>query len=401
MKNITSFLQKNYQILIFIYILMAPLSYHLLPYMGVYGSDLLMQFYFNNCSALSHGANNLYDLAGSMCNDAHNLYYAYPVLIFRFFSYAKLFNLHESFYYIWCGAIILTLLFQPFIWLKNKGPKFYKYYFAFGLISLIQAPSFFALERGGTDIIFIIPWTMAMFFGLKDLWIFSGIFMAIAALLKIYPVMAIAPIIFGLFLTEKNKVNFLKCALAIIATVIIAFAFDWDLWKIFVFEILPREAKLTIGTNTIGHSLIGPFSKFFVYPLMIGFWILFARLFAIKNNHYKKIAFAGTLALSTYFNGHSFDYNLIAVFPFIYLSYELYLDSESPLKDNPQVMWAVILLSLTLLGPANIIFGQFKFTNKIKLLIEIFAYALIPINILIKENISPLTGRPYKNDSKF
>jgi hypothetical protein len=276
------------------------------------------------------------------------------------------------------------MLALPFIWIKKKN---YKLFIAMGAISLFQAPTYFALERGGTDLTFLIPWIAATILGINNYWILAGIFMALAALLKVYPVMAIIPIILGLFIDSKDKykLSFLKCGFAMLFTLILVFSFDFNLWKIFILEILPRESKLTIGTNTIGHSLIGPFSKIFVYPVMLYFWYMLIKVFSIKTYNYKKFVFAMALAMSTYFTGHSFDYNLISVYPLIYVLIELYFDSESPIKNSQNLLWSIILLILTILGPSNYIFGFFKLTNKIKLLIELMAFCLIPITILRNE----------------
>lgn len=377
--------QTRFQIGLLLYLLLAPISYHLLPFMGFYGSDLSMQYLYNTCTNLSAYSANLYQLTGLMCNDAHNLHYAYPVLIYRLFSFTKFFNHFGPFYYFWLGLTTLTIVISPLVWLNNRGTKFFLFCLGIGILSLIQAPSFFALERGGTDVIFLIPWMLAAYFGLKDKWSVAGVFMALAALLKLYPVMAITPILLGLFLEDKKKGQFFKCGFFIALTVAIVFALDWHLWKTFIFDILPNETKHHIGTNAIGHSLIGPFPKLFVYPVMAIFWILYARVFALKTTGYRKLAFSGALVMSTYFNGHSFDYNLITAYPFIYLCFELYLAKESPLKGNQQIMWGILILCFTLLGPANYIFGFFKFTIRIKLLIELLAFALIPLAILKTE----------------
>lgn len=376
--------EKKFQILLLIFILLPMASYHLLPYMGIYGSDLSMQFFFHHCEKLQPHAANLFELAGDMCNDPRNTHYAYPVLIFRFFSFLKYFDSFQPFYILWSSLIALTLLFQPFFWLqKYKKTSMLLIYFIAGILSLIQAPSYFAIERGGTDIVFLIPWMIAAYFGIKNKWFLSGIFMSLAALLKVYPAMAIMPIMLGLLFEEKSKTHFIKCAAAGIITAAIIVALDLELWKTFILTVIPYETKFTIGTNAIGHSLIGPFSKIFVYPVMIMFWWLFAQLFALKN--YKKLAFAGTLALSTYFNGHSFDYNLITFFPFFYLCVEMYFDLNSNLRKDWRLMWGIIILCLTILGPSNFIFGFFKFTMRVKLLLELFSYALIIITILKTE----------------
>ena len=356
-----------------------------MPYIGFYGSDLSMQYFYTHCPGLALGSENLYQMTGIMCNNANNTHYAYPVLIYRFFSFTTFFNSFKMFYYFWSALIILTIMSLPYLWLKKQSHKFNLVYFAIGIITLIQAPSYFALERGGTDIAFLIPWMFATYLALKERWILAGIFMAAAALLKLYPVMAIMPIMLRLFIDDKNKIKFLKCCMVITVTVLINFALDWHLWKTFISEILPIETKYSIGTNAIGHSLIGPFPKLFVYPLMILFWFLYAQVFALKNNWSKKFTFAGVLAMSTYFNNHSFDYNLITAFPFIYLCFELYFDTESPYFGNQQIMWGILLLSFTLLGPANYLFSHFKFIMRMKLLIELFAFASIPLAILKKE----------------
>ena len=378
--------ERNFQIFLLTYFLLAPLSYHLLPFVGLYGTDLGMQYYYNKCALLSPNAENLFRLTGEMCSDPSNGRYAYPVLIFRLFSFANFFKSFQSLYYFWTALISITIISAPYLWMKKRNKKFW-FYLGIGIISLLQAPSFYALERGGTDITFLIPWIFATYFGLKEKWILAGVMMAIAALFKLYPVMALMPILLALFLdtSDKNKINFFKCGLAIGLTVLIIFLLDWHLWKTFVFEILPKETKYGIGTNAIGHSLIGPFPKFFVYLLMIVFWILYAKVFNLGHRSYKKLTFAGVLAMSTFYTSHSFDYNLITAFPFIYLCFELYFDSESPMKNNQQLMWSILLLSFTILGPGNYIFGAFHFIVRIKLLLELLAFLLVPLAILKKE----------------
>lgn len=379
--------------LIIAYLLLAPLSYKLLPYMGFYGADVSMQYNFHHCSLLESSSEKLYEVAGIDCNDPVNKYYAYPVLIYRFFSWATLFTDFQNYYYFWSALIILTLLSLPFFWLKTPNLKSGLLYFSLACLSLIQANSYYALERGGTDITFLIAWMIASYFALKEKWFLSGSFMALAALLKLYPVMAIIPLLMGLFLQEKErlksaffKTRFFYICLGLASTGGLVLALDYQLWSTFIFKVLPHETKFHIGTNAIGHSLIGPFPKVIVYIVMFGFWFILAKIFAQNDLRMKRFALAGTLGLSTYFTNHSFDYNLITLFPLLYIIGELYFDNKLKLFNNKVFAWSFLILILTTLGPSNILFGTFKFLIRMKLILEISSLALICYSVFKQSN---------------
>lgn len=370
--------------LLIAYLLLAPLSYKLLPYMGFYGADVSMQYNFHHCSLLENSSEKLYEVAGIDCNDPVNKYYAYPVLIYRFFSWAPFFTNFQSFYYFWTALLILTLLSLPFFWLKTPNLKLGLLYFSLACLSLVQANSYYALERGGTDITFLIAWMIASYFALKEKWFLSGSFMALAALLKLYPVMAIFPILLGLLFQEKEKIKsaFFKTrlfyiCLGLATTGGLVLALDYQLWSTFIFKVLPHEAKFHIGTNAIGHSLIGPFPKAIVYIVMFGFWFVLAKIFAQNDLRMKRFALAGTLGLSTYFTNHSFDYNLITLFPLLYIAGEFYFDKEFNLKNSKYYTIGFLLIVVMALGPSNLLFSHFKFLIRIKLILQIVGLSLM------------------------
>lgn len=375
------------------YLLLAPLSYKLLPYMGFYGADLSMQYNYHHCSILQNDSSKLYDISGTMCQDNINTHYAYPVLIYRFFSWAPLFNNFSTFYSFWTSLIILTLLALPFFWLKKTSLKGKCLYLGFGIISLTQAVSYFALERGGTDITFLIAWMIATYFGLREKWFLSGAFMAFAALLKLYPVMAIIPILIGIFIQEKANLKthffqnrFFYCSLGLGTIGILTLLLDKHLWEIFIFKILPNETKYHIGTNAIGHSLIGPFPKIVVYLVMLFFWLLYAKIFTHPDARMKRFAFAGTLGMSTYFTNHSFDYNLITLLPLIYIAGEFYFEKESPFRKNTSFSWSFALICLTAFGPSNLVFSPFHFLIRFKLIIQVTALGILAYTVWKEKN---------------
>jgi hypothetical protein len=95
---------------------------------------------------------------------------------------------------------------------------------------------------------------------------------------------------------------------------------DYQLWFEYLVDVLPKWSKSTTGVLNLAHSfksINAPFGSLFYFSALV-VWSLSAWKTAKHNVHW---VFASGLALSTFNNGVSFDYNLVTVFPLLIIGF--------------------------------------------------------------------------------
>lgn len=372
----------NFKFFIFLgatWSLLAFLSYALLPKMPIWGADVSMQYFFHKCINFDP-SKTIYAVSGNFCGDNINLFYAYPPIIFRFFSFSRLFNDYNNFYYFYVSLVFICIFSIPFIMRKFFTNISISSSFLLSILLLFQAPSYYSLERGGTDIIFTIPWMFASIFFLQKKIAFAAILMCLSVLLKLYPAIAILCVTLSYIHFKKYlSKDFCIYALSGGVSTVFFILVDFNLWKDFFTIALTKANSMPIGTNAISHSLVGPFNKFIVYALMFYFCFSFSKLIASKNNDLKALGLFTAIGFSTYFSNHSFDYNLVTIYPLIIFLIFSQIDDSNRLFRNKYLILSIALFILTIFGPSNLVFSAHKYTIKLKLLLQIISFQLIYI----------------------
>jgi len=307
-------------------LLLSVSSYKMIPFGNIDGLDFNNVYQFITCSEIikKDFAGNIYIASPAVCGDVNERPFVYPPLLYHSLSWVKLFPTFESALIGWRIFTILSMLLCLYFWVNNF--RHYLYSLPFTIILLMQFPSMFALERGGSDILIIIFWTISYSLFKRKYFYISGIFASAAALAKIYPIFSLAIITCSLltksFLDDPKKIISrekisTKFIIGVISAMILNTFLFRDQWFGF-FKLISNFASWETPLTYLSHSLqsiLAPkiFSKL-IFLFMISIWTIKA-IFDKKND--PKISFAGTLAISTYYSNVTYDYNLITTYPFL------------------------------------------------------------------------------------
>jgi hypothetical protein len=291
-----------------------------------WGADLQNLVAYQACTK---GGANPYLIPGKVCGDLWTRSLFYPPLMFHSYVWTRGLKL-ETAMYLWCSFILLAFAGCFWAWRRMALPERRDRRdwvpVAFGLLLIVQYPSLFTLERGGSDIGPLFLWTVAAVFLIRGRLIPAGLAAGLATAYKLYPVFPCAAATIGLLLgswgaNRRPRTDFLRFGgAAALAFFAVSAIFRRDsLW--FFKHVLPDVSSLRMGTSVYGHSI----------PAMCGTHDLFANLICLGLvgtwtwasrrglREEPALTLAGLLAMSTYFAGISHDYNLITAYPLLLL----------------------------------------------------------------------------------
>jgi hypothetical protein len=231
--------------------------------------------------------------------------------------------------YIWSVAIVLGLGLAMAVWSRTVRPdmpdKRNWELPIFGCLLILQYPSAFALERGGTDLWPVLLCSLGAWLLVRGRVLLSGFFFGTATAYKLYPMFACLVIGVGLLLMWfrrrcKDELDWLWFGLgALVAFVGCYLTFLQDS-TLYFRDVLPRFSNEVSGPVVYTHSIsnfVRPFKHlgWFIGVMVLALWSWAASCAFIRKDF--ALALAGSLALSTYFAGVSFDYNLIGSYPLL------------------------------------------------------------------------------------
>jgi hypothetical protein len=256
--------------------------------------------------------------------------------------------------YIWADKNILSILFS------------------LGLF--LTFPNLFLLERGNSDLFIVLFWSLAYFCFSQKKSALTGVFLAISVFSKLYPVYAL--IVLAAFYNKKSQ-DQLKVFKAFIISAICIALISPFLWFEYLVDVLPGWSSAKTPIYNLAHSL-----KSLPYPIIgsgiFYFCFLFWIMAALKAGE-KRLGwiFAGGLALSTFHNGVSFDYNLVTVFPLAILGFNYFSTYFSTRSNNKLLASCFLLLFFTVFGSRQV-FINFEIYPHIRLYILGLILMIIP-----------------------
>src|SRR5437016_5580229 len=156
-------LSKRYRLLLILLIGSIP-AYRLIPFHAFWGLDLHNLYVFHNCES----RNRPYLIAGSLCGDSLGREMFYPPFLYWCFFWLR----HVSFrtaILLWTISIPIAL----FLSFRNWAPLSRKK-LALWLLLLVQFPVVFAMERGNSDILVVLLWTLSFVFFRSHRFFLSG-----------------------------------------------------------------------------------------------------------------------------------------------------------------------------------------------------------------------------------
>lgn len=354
--------KKLFILLNFLIIIISILDYKAIPFYDKLGLDFSNQYGFHHCV---DDSKVVYKRPAVDCLDFEARPYIYPPLLYVFFSWTRIFDSVDYAYYFFVALYFVSFIAIVYIWSDKKLTSLF---FGFGLF--FTFPSLFLIERGNSDLFITLTWSLGYFFYTKKKQWKAGFLLAFSVFAKLYPLYGIV-ILAGQFI--RNFLENVKTVKSFIISAILLVLLTPNLWFVYLVDVLPKWSKSSLPLMSIAHSLKSlPMLGGMIFLLMIISWFIASY----KSSRDKMgLVWAGAIAISTFNNGVSYDYNLVTFFPLALCLFNYLLDSE------------LSVLKYIFLGICFFIFGSryplesFQSYLHVKLLFVSISLITIPIII--------------------
>jgi hypothetical protein len=342
----------------FLVISMASLRY--MPLQQPLGLDLHNVVVYQKCA--THRSPYLID--GRTCGDVYGRYMSYPPLLFHSFRWLRPLTLHEALR-IWTRVSVLAMGLVLYIWARWMAPRVADRSWEtliFGGLMLFQYPFVFEIERGQTDVVPVVLFTVGALWFTRKKYALSGAMVGLATAYKLYPVFACIVVTIGLFLAwlksdRRGAANWLRFGASAVGGFVAANLPFLSDAKLYFLKVLPGVSRAYIPATdwVYAHSyssLAGPQYAAFSWAICAGFvalWGWAAGQAILRDD--APLALAGGLAISTYFSAFAFDYALVTTYPLLMLLF---------LRARVTDRWGVFALGLFAIFGEHQIFSDPK-----------------------------------------
>jgi hypothetical protein len=325
-------LDRRAKFLLLVGLLVASLAaLPALPFMLPWGADLQNVHAYVRCAH----AKSPYLIGGAQCGDLWGRAFYYPPFLFHFFFWMRRLTL-ETTMRIWTVCLYLGFAAIFYLWTcqivrqplaEREGDRHEVPVFC--VLLLFQYPFVFAVERGNTDTPAILFYTLAAFWFMRRRLGLAGAAAGLAAGFRLYPALAVMVVTLALLLAGRAKdrridrwgwLRFGSGALGVFVATLLAFPRDS---LTYLRNVLPGFANTFTFPCEFSHSIptyVGaeyPAFAVLIAIALLGLWAWAgARAIARGDDWW---ALAGALAVSTYNQRTSWDYNLITVYPLLVL----------------------------------------------------------------------------------
>jgi hypothetical protein len=315
-------------LLVVAFLVLCVASLQVMPVLTPWGADLQNLQAYARCAS---GGRSPYEIAGRACGDLWGRPFFYPPFLLACFRWTRPLTLATAMH-VW--TVFLFAAFAAIFWAWARklapartpaAPGERHQVVIFCALLLLQFPFVFALERGNTDTVNVLLYSLAgVLFMRRRIW-WAGVAAGVAAGFKLSPIVAIVTMTGALLLSRGRLgawtwLRFSGGALAAFALTLLVFFRDS---RTYVFQVLPKYADTLTPLNAWNHatpSFVGGNYPRFALLLglgLLGVWV-WAGARALERGD-DGLALAGALAVSTYVQKTSFDYNLISVYPLLLL----------------------------------------------------------------------------------
>jgi hypothetical protein len=246
----------------------------------------------------------------------------YPPLLYWSFSWLRLFDLVTA-VRIWTAAILAGVFASCLAWTDDDAQPLRRHWptLLFVALLLVQYPTMFGTLRGSNDVIVLALWSVAFVLAGRERWVSAGVLCGLATAIKIYPL--VPTCLVGLALLLSNRRRFVRFTTGVVA----AGALSAVLLARDTLEYLPILRQWS-GERLLpaiyGHALLAivpiPHVGRLISLALLGAWMI--AVFLRRGDDDRPMLFAGSLAISTYFAGTSYDYNLMTAYPLMLLLFE-------------------------------------------------------------------------------
>jgi hypothetical protein len=351
-------------------------SVRTIPFLELWGADLQNLHAFHHCAM----RDDPYRATGAMCQDSLGRDMFYPPLLYWSFAWTRLVSFRAAIV-VWDIAIALIMFFLARAWI---GPAS-RAATAFWLLLLAQFPLLFAIERGNNDVLVVLVWSVAFVLFSRGFVVLSGVLAGTCVALKLYPAFAVAVLAVGLLrfesLAGRRWVQFVCGAGLALALAVVALPADTAMY---LTQVLPRFQPWDFVIDPFSHPMpmlfpSQPAVGHVVSASLLLLWLFVARRrVAIDPGP----AFAGALAISTYFTSVSYDYNLLTVYPLLWLLFDR--SRDRPFGRS----WALLMLGLVAIVVDRGLF-EGPVLARVHVLLQVAWLALTALHFLRDENQRP------------
>ncbi len=328
-------------VLVFLIATLAVLTVSLLAYRSIpphtqFGVDFHNLWTFHHCEHRS----NPYVVRGADCGDELGRDMVYPPLMYWLMGWSGWFSFEVA-RVIQMTIIFLGTTLSVYAWsLRDQAvlrdPRWGKrtvdlrkgwLFPSFFAIAMLQLPLLFALERGTNDVYVLLSFAAGLGLLVTGRAMFAALFTGLTFALKFYPAPAAFAVGIGYFLAQRERgrgQHGFSFALVVGVACFAPFALFWSQTLPLVTEILPRYHQIPVVKWVITHGLWpmlegDPKLALLILVALLITWIAACRRRFLEDDaHY---AFAGALAISTYFAQVAHDYTLITVYPLLVLQF--------------------------------------------------------------------------------
>lgn len=308
------------------FVLLLLLSIHgvkYIPYWNFRGLDLQNLWTFHHQCP---GWPVPYEKTGAMCGDALGRGLVYPPLVYWLMAWTKLVDFYPA-TVLWDLSIVgLTLLGTGFVATADSTglATNRRWNWAVWLLLLPQMPMVYALERGNNDALVIPIFALAVLAFVRGRVMITGALLATACWTKVYPVIPSFVLIAALALDPDLRTRYFTRFFGgfVVGGIGWAIVLFPDSYR-YVFQVLPVLAQDGGGFGLSSHTLFRGLPSLAVKLPALGLWIFWTRRMLARD---PVLALTAGLAISTFFQNLSNDYNLITTYPFLFVVLDRLLD---------------------------------------------------------------------------
>lgn len=346
-------------------------SWVVLPFSYELGSDLQNLYKFHKCEA----KDNPYLATGRQCGDKEGRSMYYPPLLYWSFYWLRGVNWGVA-YAVWVTFIFLTVVLSGFLWFTSKERSAaggWELAALWVLLSL-SFPVMFAIERGNNDTVVFLLFTLSYIAYRKGQRAISGGILGLAAAYKLYPGIALTIIAASQLLDKRSSRERLTLRAPWTAAVpfivgatvgtVLPMLLLRDQYTYYFKYAFPVFAAFRAPPVVWSHSLIslgavlGATALGYGLAAMIGIVWLWALAHRREGRDEDSLLlFAAPIALSTYFSGTSYDYNLMTTYPLLGYLFLTAMTSAAPIRN---AAWGLFLLGeISIIGDRSLFVHPF------------------------------------------
>lgn len=306
------------------YLVLSAASVRGIPFLKPWGADLFNILAYQNCS----GTRNPYLMSGGMCGDPFGRPMVYPPLLLHSFAWIRGMPLEDAMY-IWTAASVVMLAASLYAWTRlaeHRRPEKAAWdAVLFSGLLLIQYPLVFLIERGGTDVPPVLLWTISAVLFCSGELLLSGVFAGLASAFKLYPIfpsliLGIALLVSGAWTWRVWRLRGVRFGVGWVAAFAGVHAYYFEESNVYFTMTLPAFSRVLSSPFAYAHSIYAfAGAERTLYPrlILLLFFLLFCWSASSSIRARPGGTFAALLAMSTYFGGTTYDYNLVTVYPLL------------------------------------------------------------------------------------